>query len=401
MVTKTGFSPIFSSLTSTSFLGSVASSVSKIGKVYGVITTENTPTKELFEANGGWSGIGTVFYLDYNETTKDIDSVDLKTCNVAVPSNSSIQDYPLIGELIMLIDGPSVNTQNTSAASKKYYTGTFNLWNNPQQNSPSGNSLGKTFIENADTSNLISFEGDRIYQGRKGNGIRFGQTVKTKANVNQWSSIGNDGDPITILVNGYVTTPDSKAKFKGNSNIEEINKELSSLWMTSTQQIPLQPGALIRNPVFSPIEVNNYINPQIILNSDRIVLNTKKDDIILNSSGFIELSTDSIINLNSAGWIHLNIESTNKDSKILLGTKTDKTFPDNPILLGTETTEILSDILQSLSNLASYLSSAISLAEGSALPSVYDAGEQLYSDIGRLQAKLQKFNHLSKKVFTV
>ena len=77
MVTKTGFSPIFSSLTSTSFLGSVASSISKIGKVYGIITTENTPTKELFEANGGFNGIGTIFYLDYNESTKNIDNIDL------------------------------------------------------------------------------------------------------------------------------------------------------------------------------------------------------------------------------------------------------------------------------------------------------------------------------------
>jgi hypothetical protein len=171
--------------------------------------------------------------------------------------------------------------------------------------------------------------------------------------------------------------------------------------MTSTQKIPLQPGALIKNPVFSSTEPNNYINPQIILNSDRIVLNTKKDDIILNSSGFIELSTDSIINLNSAGWIHLNIESTNRDSKILLGTQVNKTFPDNPILLGRETTEILSDILQSLKNLAFYLASSISVTEGSAIPSVNDAGEQLFSEVIRLQTKLQKFDHLSKKIFAI
>jgi len=397
MVTKTGFSPVFSSLTNVSLLGSVASSTSKVGKVYGVITTENTPTKELFEANGGWSGIGTVFYLDYNETTKDIDVVDLKTCNTAVPFNPSTQDYPLIGELIALSDGPSVNTQNSSAANKKYYTGTINLWNNNQQNVPGGGSLGKTFSENADVRPLISFEGDRIYQGRKGNGLRFGQTVKLKSNINEWSSVGNNGDPITILVNGYITTDTGSLK----PNVEEINKELSSLWMTSTQKIPLKPGALIKNPVFSSIEPNNYTNPQIILNSDRIILNTKKDDIILNSSGFIELSTDSIINLNSAGWIHLNIESTNKDSKILLGTKTDKTFPDNPILLGEETHEILSEILTTLKNLAFYLSATVSVTEGSAIPSINDAGIQLFNDILRLQSKLDKENHLSKKVFTI
>jgi hypothetical protein len=369
----------------------------QIGKVYGVITTENTPTKELFEKYGGWAGIGTVFYLDY-EQSKNLIVTDLSQCKPAKPIHASNQNYPLVGELVYLVDAPSPISQGSNNNNtEKYYTGTINLWNNNQQNAPGEGSLGKTFNENADIRPLISFEGDRIYQGRKGNGIRFGSTVKSRANLNEWSSIGNDGDPITILVNGYVTTDKKSLK----PNVEEINKELSSLWMTSTQKIPLQPGALIKNPVFSSTEPNNYINPQIILNSDRIVLNTKKDDIILNSSGFIELSTDSIINLNSAGWIHLNIESNNRDSKILLCTQVNKTFPDNPILLGRETTEILSDILQSLKNLAFYLASSISVTEGSAIPSVNDAGEQLFSEVIRLQTKLQKFDHLSKKIFAI
>jgi len=369
---------------------------SQIGKVFGIVTTENTPTKELFQKAGGWKGIGTIFYLDY-EQSKNINNIDLNLCKTARPLQSSIQDYPLVGELVMLVDGPSPANQIRNPTSQKYYSETINLWNNNQQNSPSGDSLGKTFNENGDIRRLISFEGDRILQGRKGNGIRFGSTVKSRANANEWSSIGNDGDPITILVNGYITT-DNKSSAP---NVEEINKELSSIYLTSTQKLPLRPGALIRNPVFSSVDLDQYINPQIILNSNRIVLNTKKDDIILNSKGFIELSTDSIINLNSAGWIHLNIESTNKDSKILLGTKTDKTFPDNPIPLGRETTELLSDMLEALKNVAYYLSLAVSTPEGSALVSINDAGEQLFSDIERIQTKLEKFDHLSKKIFTV
>jgi len=383
--------------TSPSRLPQNTSNKPQIGKVYGVITTENTPTKELFEANGGWSGIGTVFYLDY-EQSKNLVITDLSICKTARPIHASNQNYPLVGELIYLTDAPSpISQESSNNNTEKYYTGTINLWNNNQQNAPGEGSLGKTFNENADIRPLISFEGDRIYQGRKGNGIRFGSTVKARADLNEWSSIGNDGDPIIILVNGYVTTDKKSLK----PNIEEINKELSSIYLTSTQKLPLQPGALIRNPVFSPISINDYINPQIILNSDRVVINTKKDDIILNSSGFIELSTDSIINLNSAGWIHLNIESTNKDSKILLGTKTDNTFPDNPVLLGRETTEILSDTFEMLKNLAFYLAQTISVTEGAAIPSVNDAGEQLYNDVLRLQSKLKKFNHLSKKVYTV
>ena len=54
----------------------------KVGKVFGIITTENTPTKALFEANGGFGGIGTIFYLDYDQS-KDIETTDLSKCKVA------------------------------------------------------------------------------------------------------------------------------------------------------------------------------------------------------------------------------------------------------------------------------------------------------------------------------
>jgi hypothetical protein len=58
-------------------------------------------------------------------------------------------------------------------------------------------------------------------------------------------------------------------------------------------------------------------------------------------------------------------------------------------------------MLEALKNVAYYLSLAVSTPEGSALVSINDAGEQLFSDIERIQTKLEKFDHLSKKIFTV
>lgn len=161
----------------------------QIGKVFGVITTKDTPTKELFERSGGWDGVGTVFYLDY-DNSKDINETNLLTCKVAKPFHASIQNYPLVGELINIINAPSPTTQIDNNKSQKYYTGVINIWNNNQQNSPSGDFLGRTFSENPDVRKLICFQGDRIYQGRKGNGIRFGSTVKAYSDINEWSYIG-------------------------------------------------------------------------------------------------------------------------------------------------------------------------------------------------------------------
>ena len=394
MKTKTNLGGIVSAASNKG--GSAGSFIPQIGKVFGVTTTKDTPTKELFEKNGGNASIGTVFYLPYNES-KYIEEIDLSRCLTAIPFDFTFKKIPLIGELIYIIDGPSPITQTTNAGKQKYYIGTLNVWNNIQQNSPSGESLGKTFIESVDIRNLTLFEGDTIIQGRKGNGIRFGTTVKSFSNDNEWSNVGNDGDPITIMVNGYVTTNPSDI----TPNVEEINKEKSSIYMTSTQRLPLTPGALIKNPFNTSLEPRNYFSPQIILNSDRITLNSKKDEVLIFSKSNIELSTDNIINLNAGEIIHLNIDSKNANAKILLGTDKNGTLPSEPVLLGGKTHDLLLEILNALTTLAGFLSaSTVPTPEGAvAIPNCNLGGEQLLNDVSNLLDVLSTIT--SEKVYTV
>jgi len=394
MKIKTNLSSIVSSTSGGG--GGGGSARPQMGKVFGVITTLNTPTKALFESNRGWDGIGTVFYLPYDQS-KYYENVRLEDCQIAVPLDSNFKKYPLVGELVYLIDGPSPVSQVSNQAFQKYYINTLNVWNNIQQNSPFGEFLGKTFVESVDIRNLISFEGDLIVQGRKGNGIRFGSTVKRFSTENEWSSIGNDGDPIIILVNGYVTSdPQSNVP-----NVEEINKEKSSMYMTSTQKLPLIPGALIKNPFNASIEPRNYFSPQIILNSDRITLNSKKDEVLIFSKSNIELSTDNIINLNAGEIIHLNIDNKNTNAKILLGTDKNGTLPSEPVLLGGKTHDLLLEMLNALTTLAGFLSaSTVPTPEGAvAIPNCNLGGEQLLNDVSNLLDRLSTIT--SEKVYTV
>jgi hypothetical protein len=58
------------------------------GRVYGVVTTKDTPTKAMFEKVGGFNAIGTVFYLSYNESigiAGRTDDAFLDDCNIAKP----------------------------------------------------------------------------------------------------------------------------------------------------------------------------------------------------------------------------------------------------------------------------------------------------------------------------
>ena len=171
--------------------------------------------------------------------------------------------------------------------------------------------------------------------------------------------------------------------------------------MTSTQKIPLQPGAIIKNPFISALSPNEYFNPQLILNSDRVTINSKKDEVLLFARTNIEISANNVINLNTNDYIHLNIESKNPDSKILLGTKIDNTVPDEPVLLGNQTVILLEQLITALNALGGYLSSAVVPTTNGGIPitAVNNAGVQLLNDTSRICDQLLKIT--SNKVYTV
>jgi len=386
---RENLSPIVSSLSNSNTKVNVKT---QVGKVYGVVTVENTPTKEMFEKVGGYNAIGTIFYLDYEQSkniTGSIDNEFLNSCKVARPLNPQYQYYPLLGELISLTELPSPASQLVNTTSRKYYANIINIWSNQQQNSQPANndaSLGLTFIENPQIKSLLSFEGDHILQGRQGNGLRFSSTTTLYKNLNEWSNIGKDDNPITILSNGFSYDPNEKF------HVEKINKDLSSLYLTSAQKIPLQTdktGTL--NNLTNPLNVPDYFNAQAIINSDRVVINSKKDEVMIFAKTNIEINTKNIINLNADERVHLN------SNVIFLGPYSNTAIPQ-PVLLGYETIKLFQHLQETLTRLASYLSSAVSAPEGSPILGLTSAGRDLMGDMKRVCDLLEKIP--SQKVFT-
>ena len=109
----------------------------------------------------------------------------------------------------------------------------------------------------------------------------------------------NIGDPILILSNGR--------KYKEDKDFvtEDINTDQSSLYLTSTQKLPLvlgnkdQPNSLTGCITTSGNETN-YVGSQLLGVSDRVILKARKDlavidsplGIILNSTGAIKLGSE-------------------------------------------------------------------------------------------------------------
>lgn len=348
-----------------------------VGRVFAVVTNENTPTKKQYERAGGKNGVGSIFYKEWDKNKNEIYSITdsfLDGCDIAKPINQNNLDYPLPDELVLLQTLPSAADLDTPS-DQKYYTGVIGIWNNNQHNAqPSGDRYNfKTFNVNEDIRNLLRFEGDKIIQGRKGNSIRFGSTVQSKAKLNEWSSgPGADGDPIIIMSNSHDVN--SKSIF----HIEQINKEYSSIYLTSTQQIPLQPDRNdVVNPLTKPLKPSEYYGPQILVNGDRVILNSKKDDILVYATTNIELNTNNVINLNAKERVHFN------SSKVFLGTDPNGSLPDEPLMLGIQTLDFLSKLMLQLSLFCSSLSSTKSTPEGTDLIQVQAAATKLNNFLTR------------------
>lgn len=181
----------------------------------------------------------------------------------AYPIFNFIKQYPVVNEIVLIISGPTEQLNDRISNQQFFYFPAYNLWNNANHgafpnleefkrfliqysNQPlyGGEAIdapdlpfGYTFTENGTIRNLQPFEGDLIIQARFGQSIRFGSTVPELKNSNNWSVTGSNGDPITIITNKQGP---ANAPSKFDTTIEDINKDGSSIYLTSTQEIFLE-----------------------------------------------------------------------------------------------------------------------------------------------------------------
>jgi hypothetical protein len=223
-----------------------------------------------------------------------------------------------------------------------------------------------------------------IYEGRWGNSIRFSSTVSGSANG--WSETGANGDPITILRNGEDpdNNPDGWVPV-----VEDINKDLASIWMTSTQQIPIEVASSNYNSYTSPPTTpNQYVGTQVIANSDRILLNSKTDHIMLSSA--------TSINMNAVDSVNIDTEEHVVDaSSILLGSK-DAT---EALMLGNKTIDLLGKMIDEMNAINSQLSALVSLPPGA--PFTPLIGQAVASQTRLISVKGQLNSLLSKQNKTI
>jgi len=374
----------------------------KVGKVYAVILDEQSVPKQVWINNGGWSGIGTVLYAEYREDTElpleALNDEQLIELSAALPLYPNQKYFPLPGEIVLLMDLPSAPSPITDKTEETYYVSTINAWNSPQFNGLFLNEdkdvLYNSFNQNSDFRGLQTFDGDYLLEGRFGNSIRFGSTNRAGSqDLSPWSTNPNEleNNPITLITNQH----NSKLS-NSDLYVENINKDGASVYLTSNQSIPLDTGNVVLSNITNPININDYTNPQVIINADRTIVSSKSDEVLIFGKTGVEAYSQGPIYLQSD-----KVGITLQDNQIFLGPNNNNNANPEPLVLGLGLNVWLSKLILALSNFTSTIGATVSQPEGTLLMQINNASVSLQDKLENLNQTLLKEDLLSKTTNTI
>lgn len=340
-------------------------------RVRDVILSSDHPEWEKY---GGPSSIGVIKYDILNRGNT---STNLRALPAAYPLYSHLRHIPLKNEIVFLLSAPAETLDESTLVEKKYYTDVVSLWNHPHHNgwvNKEDQTVGLSF-EEQEINPLQPYEGDFILEGRYGQSLRFSTNYKTTP----WQGVV--GSPITILRNGQ---QDSSNGFDPIN--ENIDKDRSSLYLTSDQLLPFTPA----NNNFAsyntkPIQGDKFKGSQVLLNSDRVYLNAREDSVILDANKSVGLSGKEV-------HVNANDVTVVESSKIQLGKDADQ-----GILLGKDTIKLLGDLLDELNKVGKALTTAVSTPPGTPIVTLLESGQSLLLKANTLKSRLNSLP--SKKSF--
>ena len=263
---------------------------------------------------------------------------------------------PVTGELILTLRGPSIQSyslqQNVAPSNVYYYICIIPFYNSINHNSVKYLStsvmqrqkqtdknfkVGQKFRNNPDVYRLLPEQGDTLIQSRFGSAIHF-----------------NSEDGAGLSPNILISNNINKNKIIDLYVKEDINVDGSSIYLMSNKDTST--NIQFSTDKYETVQsISSLINNQIIINSDKIFLNSKvnevaifgKTNILLSSNDIIGLESNKISMISDIVQIESNKTSIESDNitlsadKIYIGSETSA----QPVVLGDELVSILNDLI--------------------------------------------------------
>lgn len=259
-------------------------------------------------------------------------SVPLEKLNWAASLDTSIREYPLKGELVLVFYSlgrlfytrrvnvtnkvtesswpglrtgfsPKLSEQDKSDSALLASAGgtSYRPWGKKQKFT-----LGDEFSENPDVRMIRPNEGDLIIQGRFGNTVRFGSSLFSNPST-------STPQPNLLLSVGQSTNREMSTQARGAFSLvyEDINKDKSSIWMVANERVVLNPATIDSVSHLRSTETSDctkYTGAQIFFNSDRLIFNSKLNEISLFARKEINLSAADSITIDSAKSVMITAE---------------------------------------------------------------------------------------------
>ena len=350
-----------------------------------IMSSDHPEYKKL----GGVNSIGAIKYKKVKEGSNTNATEQLP---YAYPISSTIRTLPLKNEIVLLVTGPSVDSSNMQASSvTQYYTTIVSVWAHPTHNASvdgtsDDNGIGD--FPDIDTVNpLQPFPGDVLVEGRLGQSIRL---TGAKHPDNIWTTDDSNGKPLTLISNGQ--------KDVGNSIdhiVEDINKDSSSIYLTSDHIIPLEQA---RDKVDSykdkPIKADKYKGPQVVINGGRLYFNAKEESILFSSKEAFGVSSNTI-NLDGKDYIGLDAKKIYLGSEALI-------HELEPVIKGDALELVLQDLFEVILGIGKQMTTAAALS-GGPVTGLNLEGPSVVKEILRLKTQINpggKSYIKSKKTFT-
>ena len=218
------------------------------------------------------------------------------------PLDSNILQVPVQGEEILGCEFggkyfymSKLNKSNSATNDSNFGVSALNV-GNPYEDFEF--EFGRYFNPSSRVKKLYINEGDTIIQGRFGNSIRLGSNQSQSGSLDKRDL--TESPNVKIVAGAFTNGPIYNESLVSDLSSKIIQEEKSSVYLTTDEYVPYEDVG-----VKSTFDNNpTYFKPQVIIQSDRIVFNSKgeeggigiysRDNVEIKSADKVEIDSPTI-----------------------------------------------------------------------------------------------------------